>query len=175
MSFTVSNIISKHLYGAIPLNESGSSLSVKPWTDNYLSITTYLAYEPTKANLDVMFHELDVADTIRLAKPCHDINETLEVHHSEGDTVASWHVQVAHPVSLAFQENPCLIRRAEAAPPGSTSSNAIIDHYLSLTYKDKEYCIISGELKRWGVIDPEQWRGGPQGALTKRLGKELRG
>jgi hypothetical protein len=175
MSATIEEILSQDLYGALFEPYGSASLSTKPWTSSFDPITAYRAYLPTKTNLNIMFHELETDDSVRLAKSCFYINDTMEVHRSEGDTVASWHMQVAHPVSLAFQEHPCLIRRLESSPPGSESDNVIVDFYLSLLYNKSEHCVISGELKRWGIIIPQQWRGGDQSSISKRLGKELRG
>jgi hypothetical protein len=120
-----------------------------------------------------MFHPLDVDDALRRQSTCFDINDTTELHRSEGNTVASWRVQVTHPVSLAFQHYPLLLQKSEVG--SSLNSTTIVDYHLSILHNGSEQLVVLGELKRWGAIKPEQWQSQTQGTNARRLGKELRG
>jgi hypothetical protein len=154
---TVESILSRDLPQAVLNDYGGYRPTEKVWTREYPATSQYTIHPPTATGLDTMFHPLDVDDALRRESTCFDINDTIELHRSEGDTVASWRVQVTHPVSLAFQHYPLLLQKSEVeSSPNSMAKDKIVDYHLSILHNDSEQLVVLGELKRWGAIEPEQ-------------------
>jgi hypothetical protein len=93
---TVQSILSRDLPQAVVHDYAGYRPTEKVWTREYPAISQYTIHPPTATGLDTMFHSLDVDDAVRRQSTCFDINDTIELHRSEGDAVASWRVQVTH-------------------------------------------------------------------------------
>lgn len=187
MSVTIRDILASELCQALFEDYTVPGTSLKPWTKAFPPVEKYTSCPPTTLALDTMFHPLDDFDHMRLGWSCHPMNEIMEVHRSEGDTVASWHTQVALPVRLAFSQEPCLICRREPAPLNTTSASfstsassptlnpVIIDFSFNLMHKGQEVAVLAGDLKRCGIINADKWRSADLGSRAIKLGRELRG
>jgi hypothetical protein len=174
---TVGDILSKALPTAIFNEHDHATLSTKPWTNAFGTISHYTVYPATKNGLDTMFHPLDRDDSLRLNRQVHDMNDDIvESHVSEDDTVATWFTQVYIPVILAFQQYPHVFRRSGLGPPDGGEQNVIVDQFFARIYNDNVHCIVPGELKKCKTIISEEWCGlAEQGSVSRRLGRELRG
>ncbi|GAW20271.1 hypothetical protein ANO14919_097720 [Xylariales sp. No.14919] len=109
-------------------------------------------------------------DDLLLSKIVHPVNQVQEDLQSEGDSVRVFNAYMGHPVQLAFQR--FLTLRSEVGPPGRTPYKETAD--FSWIYGDQ--CVVVGELKRHGIINPNRWSGRlqPDGNRVW-LSKELRG
>ncbi|KAI0967946.1 hypothetical protein F4678DRAFT_229307 [Xylaria arbuscula] len=100
----------------------------------------------------------------------HPLNRTTEDLQTEGDSVRVFYTHISHPVQLAFQD--IVTQRSETGPPGPTSYAQTVD----FEWIRSDQCIIIGEIKRHGVIDPSVWENDESTDKNRRwLGQELRG
>lgn len=94
--------------------------------------------------------------------------------HNEGD-VRRVFAYLTTFVEQAFHNSPKVWHRWEAGPPGYGVTTAeTIDTWWGVYIGGQQRCAAVGELKRPGVIQPEEWPKQEPKADTIKLGKEIR-
>lgn len=149
------------------------SLSRKEWARDYRQIRQdkmHVVSEPSQAEIDSIFGPEDDLDRRLISKRIFPPNVVEEVLQSEGDTVRAFYSHISHFTMLAFQG--ILTQRSETGPLGPTSSPQTVDW----TYGLGNDCVVLGELKRHGIINPRRWIGTEAAdSIRINLSKELRG
>lgn len=140
-------------------------VSQKNWTNDYPPVSSQFMSTDINPDMDRL---------AELFGPENDLDNALlsgktEVMCKEGDTVRCFYTYMAYPVMLAFQS--VLTQRSESGPLGSTSVNQTVD----FLWGRGSSCVLIGELKRHGLIQPQMWTGMADDTNRKRLGRELRG
>ncbi|KAI0388294.1 hypothetical protein F5Y17DRAFT_470514 [Xylariaceae sp. FL0594] len=139
------------------------SLSHKTWVSGYAEVTQarlIMSNSPDWEELRQLFGDEDDLDRLLLSTPVHPLNDLQENLQSEGDSART------------FYTHQIITQRSEAGPLGSTNVSQTVD----CTWSHKTHCVLAGELKRHGIINPQMWTG-EEAANANRiwLGKELRG
>jgi hypothetical protein len=148
-------------------------VSQKNWTNEYplvssQSISTDI--NPDMNRLAELFGPENGLDEALLSEHVYPINATTELMCKEGDTVRCFYTYIAYPVMKAFRS--VLTQRSESGPLGTTSVNQTVD----FLWGRESSCVLIGELKRHGIINPQAWTTGrTDDTNRKRLGRELRG
>ncbi|KAI1287150.1 hypothetical protein F5Y03DRAFT_380578 [Xylaria venustula] len=148
------------------------STSHKPWASNYPEILSpWFHFVDIDGVQDVLGPEDDL-DRLLLSKTVYPLNQTTEALQSEADSVRVFYTHIAHPIQIAFQH--IIVQRSETGPPGPTSYAQTVD----FSWTQDQQCILIGELKRHGIINPSMWRTNTGTTIDnnrKWLGQELRG
>ncbi|KAF2435324.1 hypothetical protein EJ08DRAFT_656352 [Tothia fuscella] len=154
----IKDVLNEDLPDAEHLRAEGirPSLSNKPWALPYHEIKEFTLYQPTHDHLNFMLAHEGEDDIVRTGSQdstCHEINYLSDTLTTEGDSVASWRVQVTQGARIAFTEHPEIRERSECGPPGPTNFDKTVDHYFSFLHNGAEHCIALGECKTYGIID----------------------
>lgn len=161
--------------------DSSSSVSTKPWTQNYNPFHSRQInlWSPTYADIDAFLgpgpNTLG-ADSIGLATPVHPLNTfSKELLESEADTTRDFHVCIL-PTTLAFsgsaQNSPKLWSQSLI---GSSRSSKTVDFQMTMHHQipglEKPAMIV--EMKRPGVIDEDDWLSETPSATAITLQREM--
>ncbi|KAK4204856.1 hypothetical protein QBC40DRAFT_216042 [Triangularia verruculosa] len=152
------------------------NLTHKQWVQGYHEVRALEVY--TNPGLDIInnvFGLEDALDVCLLNRDVHPLNDTSEWFQSEGDSVRAFYTHISLPLQLAFKADdgrPFIIQRSESGPLGPTQVPQTVD----FTWGYGNCCLIIGEMKKHGIIDPPRWNGLLEVNSNRRwLGKELRG
>ena len=172
-----------------------ASLSTKQWASGnqgYVPIREPQYHDPTFEAVNRFLaadqlpdqnnplYTADASDRVRLGRLVFPLNWTgYERIHKEGDTVRDFQRNIGLPVSVAFGAEDHRERSESGYLGPHSSASQTVDHLYSLMVggdAENEQCKTIGELKRWGVIDVEEWKGtANKSNTTLRLGQEMRG
>lgn len=152
------------------------SISKKSWAQTYHEVQRLRIIEnPTQENIDTELGPEDAFEHHILGRPTYPFVSSFQWLQSEGDAARAFYTCVSNPIQSALygRNGPFIDERSESGPLGQTHVNQTVD----FTWGFGERCLVIGELKKPGIIDPSKWKTGPGGADTNRrlLGQELRG
>ncbi|KAJ6003768.1 hypothetical protein N7522_006460 [Penicillium canescens] len=122
------------------------------------------------------------ADDVGLDNTAWYLNRVLQIASREGEVTRDFDQNFGLPVALAFSHDssqaPTLWSRSLVGKRSDTSSMKTVDYQMIMSHSKRKLrsAAMIGEMKRWNVIKPDQWRGEARtSAQTTRLQQELRG
>lgn len=152
------------------------SLSKKPWAQPYHRVRRFrFIVNTTPEIIDTELGPEDAFERHVLGRRTYPFTSSFQWLQTEGDAVRAFHTCVSNPIQSALygSNGPFIVQRSESGPLGPTHVNQTVD----FTWAFQERCLVIGELKKPGIIDPSKWKTGPEESDTNRrqLGQELRG
>jgi hypothetical protein len=152
--------------------------STKVWLQPYRS-GQWIYKDASLRTFEEVYGPLDYVDRIRLGAEL-EMQEYQAIIATEAEVQNLFKLTIDHPVQAAWESRSVLFRYQIGPPPSVMKRNASMTADVAvLSYRpgDEATPLVVGDLKKPGIIKPEEWKKHPRDASssTLKLVAEIRG